>query len=51
MKTMTEELWEKYADELTLEELLEEFDVTPEEALEVLFNEGLLDEELLESKL
>ena len=42
MKTMTEELWE---------ELLEEFDVTPEEALEVLFNEGLLDEELLESKL
>jgi len=49
MKTKIEEFIEKYIDDdYSFEEILEMFDVTVTEAFEVLFNEGLIDEDLLD---
>lgn len=48
MKTKTEEFVELYLESGTFEELLEEFNITPLEAFEVLIANGLIDEELLE---
>ena len=48
MKTRIEEFIERYLEDYTFEEILEMFDVTPVEAFEVLFDEGLIDEELLD---
>ena len=42
-KTFTNQLEDK-----TLEEILEDFDITPVEALMLLFDSGMIDEELLE---
>ena len=39
---------ETLLEQMTLEELLEEFDVTPTEVFELLYDEGMLDEELFE---
>ncbi len=38
-------------EDRTLEEFLEEFDLTPFDVIVILYDEGLLDEELLERKL
>jgi hypothetical protein len=45
--TKIEELLDHFLDIETLEELLERFDVSPYEAFEVLFDSGLIDEELI----
>lgn len=47
-KSKTEEFIETYLETGTFEELLEEFNITPLEAFEVLLENGLIDEELLE---
>lgn len=47
MKSTVEEFLDKYLEDFTFEEILEMFDVTPLEAFETLFEEGLIDEELL----
>lgn len=38
-------------EDQTLEEFLEEFDLTPLDVIVILYEEGMLDEELLERKL
>lgn len=38
-------------EDQTLEEFLEEFDLTPLDVVVILYEEGMLDEELLERKL
>lgn len=49
MKTKREEFVEYYLDELgDFEDLLEEFDLSPLEVFETLFESGLIDEVLLE---
>lgn len=48
MKGKTESFVELFLETGTFEELLELFDITPLEAFEVLFEEGLIDEDLLE---
>lgn len=46
-----EPYWETYLDTTPLENILEQFDVTPHEAFEVLISSGLIDEELLKEML
>lgn len=45
---MTEEQLEKIADEYDLEELLENFDLTKADVLGILYESGMLDEDILE---
>lgn len=47
MKSTIEEFIDKYSEDHTFEEILEMFDVTPLEAFVILFEEGMIDEELL----
>lgn len=47
MRSNIEEFVDLFLEEGSLEDLLEVFDVTPQEAFEVLFNQGLIDEDLL----
>lgn len=46
-----EPYWEVYLDTTPIETILEQFDVTPHEAFEVLISSGLIDEELLKEML
>lgn len=48
MKNKIEKFVEAYLEDYTFEELLEEFDITPVDAFLVLFDNGLVDEEILE---
>lgn len=51
MKTKIESFLDKFLEEYTFEEILEMFNVTPHEAFELLYEEGLIDEDLLEEYL
>ena len=42
------EVVEGYLEDYAFEDLLEDFDITPAQAFIVLYNEGLIDETLLE---
>lgn len=44
-----ERILKAYLEDKTLEEFLEEFNITPFEAVEVLNSEGFLDEDILQS--
>jgi hypothetical protein len=48
MKNKIEKFVEAYLEDYTFEELLEEFDITPVDAFLVLFDNGLVDEEIIE---
>lgn len=43
-----EKILDTYLEDKTLEDFLEEFNVTPLEAIEVLFEDGLLDPDILD---
>lgn len=43
-----EAILDDYLEDKSLEEFLEEFNITPLEVVNMLFEEGLLDEDLLE---
>ncbi len=47
MKTQIEEFLDEYLEDNTFEDLLEYLDITPYEALECLFDSGLVDEEVI----
>lgn len=47
-KTKIEDVISLALDEVSFEEILEQFDVTPIQAFLVLYNSGLIDEEILE---
>lgn len=48
LKKMIEDAVELALEEMTLEEFLEQFDISPIEAVECLFSNGLIDQELME---
>ena len=43
-----EKLLTNYLEDKTFEEFLEEFNITPLEVVELLFTEGMLDEDILD---
>lgn len=50
-KTNLERFSDNFLEDNTFDELLEYFDIVPIDALEVLFENGLIDEELVEEYL